>query len=222
MRGLTPAQGHSALCVPALAPEHADGGTTIEDARGLLVIAHVASALFMAAPLYMLIIVNERGRLGAPLGLPHDAYMENIVRTQPIRCYAYIAVLAATGVWLAVSPAGPGGLLVPSVLVKLAVTAVLFGILTYVHFGLQPRIDAQLGTLAPGAPPSDEVKRVVPALRLRRKRLSATCLFLVLIAAIFGVRLLVALSPLATAVVLAAALALAWRAYRTGVRFGYV
>lgn len=194
----------------------------MEDARGLLVLIHVASALFMAAPLYMLIIVNERARLGAPLGLPHDAYLENIIRQQPIRCYAYLAVLAATGVALAVSPAGVDGLLVPSVLVKLAVTAVIFGILSYVHFGLQPRIDAQLATLVPGAPPSDEAKRVLPALRARRKRLAATCFFLVLVAAVFGVRLLVALSPLATAVVLVVALALAWRAYRTGVRFGYV
>lgn len=176
----------------------------------------------MAAPLYMLIVVNERARLGVSLGLPHDAYLENIVRRQPIRCYAYLAVLAATGTWLAVSSAGGDGLVVPSVLVKLAATGLLFGILTYVHFSLQPRIDAQLAMLSPGAPPPEEAKRVLPALRLRRKRLAATCLFLVLVAATFGVRLLVALSPLATAVVLAAALALAWRAYRTGVRFGYV
>lgn len=192
------------------------------DARGLLALAHVASALFMAAPLYMLIVVNERARLGAPLGLPHDAYLENIVRRQPIRCYAYLAVLATSGVALAVSPAGVAGLLVPSVLVKLAVTVVLFGILSYVHFSLQPLIDAQLATLAPGAPAPEEAKRVLPALRARRKRLAATCLFLVLVAAVFGVRLVVALSPFATAVVLAIALALAWRAYRTGVRFGYV
>ena len=194
----------------------------MEDARGLLVLVHVASALFMAAPLYMLIIVNERARLGAPLGLPHDAYLENIIRRQPVRCYAYLAGLGLSGIALAVWPAGVEGLLVPSVLVKLVATATLFAILTYVHLGLQPKIDAQLATLAPGAPPSEEAKRIVPVLRLRRKRLAATCLFLVLVAATFGVRLLAGLSPLATAVVLVAALALAWRAYRTGVRYGYV
>ncbi len=175
----------------------------------------------MAAPLYMLIIVNERARLGAPLGLPHDAYLENIIRSQPVRCYAYLAVLATSGVTLAVWTAGAEGLLVPSVLVKIAATLTLFAILSYVHLGLQPRIDAQLATLAAG-PASDDVKRIVPALRLRRKRLAASCLFLVLVAATFGVRLSMSISPLATAVVLVAALALAWRAYRTGVRFGYV
>lgn len=194
----------------------------MDDARGLLVLLHVASALFMAAPLYMLIIVNERARLGAPLGLPHDAYLENIVRRQPTRCYAYLAVLAITGVVLALQSGGTEALLVPTILVKIASTIVLFAILSYVHFSLQPRIDGLVGRLAPGAPPPDDVKLELPALRTRRKRLAATCLFFVLVAAAFGVRLLVSLSPLATAVVIVAALALAWRAYRTGVRYGYV
>lgn len=193
----------------------------MDDLRGLLVVLHVASALFMAAPLYMLIIVNERARLGAALGAPHDTYLENIVRRQPIRCYAYLAVLSLTGFWLAIW-SGTEGLAVPSVLVKIAATVVLFVILSYVHFSLQPRIDAQIATLAPGAAVSDEAKRILPALRARRKRLAATCLFFVLVAAIFGVRLSAALSPLATAVVLVFALALAWRAHQTGVRFGYL
>ena len=64
--------------------------------------------------------------------------------------------------------------------------------------------------------------QTLPALRLRRKRLAATCLFLVLVAAIFGVRLLVEFSPLVTIVVVLAAAALSWRAFRTGVRYGYV
>lgn len=194
----------------------------MDDARGLVVLLHVASALFMAAPLYMLVIVNERARLGAPLGLPHDAYLENIVRRQPIRCYAYLAVLAVTGVALVLQSGSAETFLAPTILVKLVSTVALFAILSYVHFGLQPRIDALVGRLSPGAPPPDDVKQELPALRTRRKRLAATCLFLVLVAAAFGVRLLVSLSPLATAVVVVAALALAWRAYRTGVRYGYV
>lgn len=194
----------------------------MDDARGLVVLLHVASALFMAAPLYMLVIVNERARLGAPLGLPHDAYLENIVRRQPIRCYAYLTVLAVTGVALVLQGGSAEAFLAPTILVKIVATVALFVILSYVHFGLQPRIDALIGRLAPGAPPPDDVKQGLPALRTRRKRLAATCLFLVLVAAAFGVRLLVSLSPLATAAVVVAALALAWRAYRTGVRYGYV
>lgn len=194
----------------------------MDDARGLVVLLHVASALFMAAPLYMLVIVNERARLGVPLGLPHDAYLENIVRRQPIRCYAYLTVLAATGVALVLQSGNAEAFLAPTILVKIVATVALFAILSYVHFGLQPRIDALVGRLAPGAPAPDDVTQALPALRMRRKRLAATCLFLVLVAAAFGVRLLVSLSPLATAVVVVAALALAWRAYRTGVRYGYV
>lgn len=90
------------------------------------------------------------------------------------------------------------------------------------HFGLQPRIDALLATLAPGAPAPADTARVLPALRLARKRLAATCLFLVLVAAVLGVRLLLQFSPVVAVVVIAAVAALSWRAYRTGVRYGYV
>lgn len=189
------------------------------DSIAILAVVHVASALFMAAPLYMLIIVNERARLGAPLGLPHDAYLENIIRQQPIRCFAYLTILTLSGVGL-ISARGDG----PSVTLatKIAAAAILFAILGYVHFGLQPRIDALLATLAPGAPAPADTARVLPALRLARKRLAATCLFLVLVAAVLGVRLLLQFSPVVAVVVIAAVAALSWRAYRTGVRYGYV
>lgn len=189
------------------------------DSIAILAVVHVASALFMAAPLYMLIIVNERARLGAPLGLPHDAYLENIIRQQPIRCFAYLTILTLSGVGL-IAARGDG----PSVTLatKIAAAAILFAILGYVHFGLQPQIDALLATLAPGAPAPADTARVLPALRLRRKRLAATCLFLVLVAAVLGVRLLLQFSPVVAVVVIAAVAALSWRAYRTGVRYGYV
>jgi hypothetical protein len=119
------------------------------DGIALLAVAHVASAMFMAAPLYMLVIVNERARLGAPLGLPHDAYLENIIRRQPIRCYAYLGVLILTGVAIVV--ARGESFTSPMLLVKIAATAALLAILSYVHFSLQPRVDRELATLAPGA-----------------------------------------------------------------------
>jgi hypothetical protein len=190
------------------------------DGIALLAVAHVASALFMVAPLYMLVVVNERARLGAPLGLPHDAYLENIIRGQPIRCYAYLGVLILTGVALVVLRGE--SFTSPTLLVKIAATVAILGILSYVHFSLQPRVDRELATLAPGAPAPESAARTVPKLRLQRKRLSATCLFLVLTAAIFGVRLLVGFSFVAAAVVVLASAALSWRAYRSGVRYGYV
>lgn len=189
------------------------------DSIAILAVVHVASALFMAAPLYMLIIVNERARLGAPLGLPHDAYLENIIRQQPIRCFAYLTILTLSGVGLIVAR---GDAPSATLATKIAAAAILFAILGYVHFGLQPQIDALLATLAPGAPAPADTARVLPALRLRRKRLAATCLFLVLVAAVLGVRLLLQFSPVVAVVVIAAVAALSWRAYRTGVRYGYV
>ncbi len=84
----------------------------------------------------------------------------------------------------------------------------------------RPEVDT--GSLTPGAPPPEGAARAIPALRLQRKRLAATCLFLVLVAAILGVRLLVQFGPLVAAIVVLAAAALSWRAFRTGVRYGYV
>jgi len=61
---------------------------------------HLIAALFMAAPLYMLIMVNERARFAVPPGYNTDRYMENIIKGQPIRCYTYLAVVLITGLLL--------------------------------------------------------------------------------------------------------------------------
>jgi len=63
-------------------------------------ILHVIAAVFMAAPLYMLIVVGERGAFGRRIDAAMDGYMERIVSGQPRRCYAYVAVLFFTGLAL--------------------------------------------------------------------------------------------------------------------------
>ncbi len=68
--------------------------------RAVLLLLHLVAMLFMAAPLYMLIIVNERARFNIPPGYNTDRYMENIIKKQPMRCYAYMAVILITGILL--------------------------------------------------------------------------------------------------------------------------
>ena len=47
--------------------------------------AHILTVVFMAAPLYNLIVVNERLRFGkAPY--PVDRYFENLIKTNAVRC----------------------------------------------------------------------------------------------------------------------------------------
>src|SRR4030043_1475220 len=134
--------------------------TKMEEWRSIVLVIHLISTLFMAAPLYMLIIVNERARFGLPPGYNTDRYMENIIKRQPIRCYAYLAVILITGlllVWLT-------GLRWTSLFTDwtLAIKAVAFillvSFLSYIHFGLQPKIETILSTIKPDGLLSEEMR----------------------------------------------------------------
>jgi len=60
---------------------------------------HVLTVVFMAAPLYNLIVVNERARFGkAPAAV--DRYFENLIRGNAIRCYVFQLTALATGILL--------------------------------------------------------------------------------------------------------------------------
>jgi len=61
---------------------------------------HLAGVVAMAWPLYALVTVNERGRLGPPLGDRADVYMENIIRGMAVRCYAFQITVLGSGLLL--------------------------------------------------------------------------------------------------------------------------
>ena len=69
-------------------------------AYDLLKFAHVIAVVFMAAPLYNLIVVNERVRFGKA-HLQVDQYFENIIRGNSTRCYIFQVTALVTGVLLA-------------------------------------------------------------------------------------------------------------------------
>ena len=66
----------------------------------VVLLLHLIAMLFMAAPLYALLAVGERGRFTVPPNYNTDRYLENILKNQPIRCYAYLAVILVTGILL--------------------------------------------------------------------------------------------------------------------------
>src|SRR3989304_1933840 len=118
------------------------------EARVVVLLFHLLAMLFMAAPLYMLIIVNERARFTVPPGYNTDRYMENIIKHQPVRCYAYMAVILITGILLTWAK---GWIWTDwALIVKLVVFAILVGLLSYVHFGIQPRVERILAGVKPG------------------------------------------------------------------------
>ena len=190
---------------------------------GVVRFVHILGAVFMAWPLYALITVNERGRLGPPLGDRADRYMESIIRGMTVRCFVFQVTMFVTGLLL-VGMRGLGwGTLVTNgvLLAKVVLLVVLIGLLSYVHFSLQPRLDA-LFESAPAAPITGELAGRIGALRLRRKRIAATCLFLVITLVLLGLQVYARFPLALTALLLVAVAAFVRNAFRRSAPYGWV
>ncbi|HLE77619.1 MAG TPA: hypothetical protein VJA65_04315 [bacterium] len=181
-------------------------------------IVHIVAAVFMAAPLYLLIVVNERVRFGKAIEARMDGYMERIVSGQPVRCHVFLGTLILTGVAFLLLTGQGWGPLVRNWMVttKVVLTFVVLAILTYVHTTIQPQIMALVARSG-----QEDVTARVWALRRHRKRFTATCLFLVIIIVLLGVRLVVPYSPTLLIVFIALAALFAWRAFNVPVPYGF-
>jgi hypothetical protein len=189
------------------------------EARIVILLFHCLAMLFMAAPLYALLAVNERGRFTVPPNYNTDRYLENILKNQPIRCYAYLAVILVTGILLTWSR---GWIWTDwALIIKLVAFAALASLLSYVHFTIQPHIESILTGWKPGEEIPADKKTTFLSWRGRRKRLAGICLFLVLTSLIMGLRVTWGYAPWLVAVFTVAAAFFAWRVYRTPVRFGW-
>jgi len=187
--------------------------------RVVMLLLHLMAMLFMAAPLYALIAVNERARFTVPPNYNTDRFLENLIKHQPIRCYTYLAVIAVTGILLIWAR---GWIWTDwALIVKLvAATAIAF-LLGYVHTRIQPHVESILDKIKPGEEVSTEDRAILMVWRTRRKRLAGICLFLVLTALIMGVKVTWGYAPWLAVVFLVAAALFAWRVYRTPVRLGW-
>ncbi len=185
----------------------------------VVLLLHLVAMLFMAAPLYALLAVGERGRFTVPPNYNTDRYLENILKSQPIRCYAYLAVILVTGILLTWYK---GWIWTDWALIaKLVAFAALVSLLSYVHFIIQPHIESILAGWKPGEEVPAEKKPAFLAWRGRRKRLAGICLFLVLTSLVMGLRVTFGYAPWLAIVFTVAAALFAWRVYRTPVRFGW-
>ena len=191
----------------------------IPEVQIVVLLLHLVATLFMAAPLYALLAVNERGRFPIPPNYNTDRYLENILKNQPVRCYGYLAVILVTGIlltwykgWIWTDWA---------LIIKLVAFAALASLLSYVHFTIQPHIESILTGWKPGEEVPPEKKSIFLAWRGRRKRLAGICLFLVLTALIMGVRVTWGYAPWLAAVFMVLAALFSWRVYRNPVRFGW-
>jgi hypothetical protein len=195
----------------------------MEEWRSIILAIHLIATLFMAAPLYMLIIVNERARFGIPPGYNTDRYMENIIKRQPIRCYAYLVVILITGLLLIwITGFRWSSLILDWTLaIKGGSFILLVSFLSYIHFGVQPKIETILSTLKPDSLLSEEMRPKLINLRMRRKRFSGICLFLVLTSLLAGARLTLGLSPLTLFIFICLSALFAWRTYKVPIPRGW-
>ncbi len=191
--------------------------------RAFLLIVHLLSTLLMAAPFYMLIIVNERARFGAPLGYYTDRYMENIVRNNSVRCFVFQGTMLASGLGLVYVTGRSWFALFtdPTLIIKWVALAILASLLAYIHFSLQPRIEVLMEKVKPDAPVPQGLAPQITALRSRRKKFAGICLFLVLTALIMGLQATFFYNfYLALGFIVLAAL-YAWRVYKKPVPVGW-
>src|SRR4030067_1249677 len=107
---------------------------------------HILTVVFMAAPLYNLMVVHERRRIGkAPFVV--DRYFENIIKGAAIRCYVYQFTALFTGILLIPLGGFHWRDLIenPILLAKRLLLLLLTALLSVVHFRIQPTIEAILG-----------------------------------------------------------------------------
>ena len=183
---------------------------------------HILTVVFMAAPLYNLIVVNERLRFGrAPFAV--DRYFENLIKTNAIRCFVFQATAFVTGLLLIPLGGLPFSALVTNeiLLAKFLLLLVLSVLLSYVHLGVQPRIEALLSQVQGNDIPPEILQKIVPW-RVRRKKLAGFCLFFVITLVLLGLQVFVRFDPLTTTLLLALAALFSWRVYKSPVSYGWI
>ena len=184
---------------------------------------HFISFIFMSVPLFNLIVVNERVLLGTSFIYQVDRYLENIIRRGAIRCFVFQSTVLITGVLLLIL--GPLG--IKSIwqnwvlLVKTLLLFTLMGLLSYVHFSLQPKIEALLANLNPDSPVPEGLLKQLKPYRIRRKKLATFCLFIVITIIILGLQVDRTFNPILNIGLIVLTGLFALRANKTLVRFGW-
>lgn len=192
------------------------------DLIAFLRVLHIITAILMAWPFYALVAVNQRVQLGPPLGDRTDTYMENIIKNRTIPCFVFQATALVTGLALVLLRGLGLGALVTNPLLglKFLLLLLIAGLLSYVHFSLQPQIDA-LFAQANSPVPADVAPRL-GALRLHRKRMASICMFVVLTVSMLGVQVWAPFALWLTVLLVIAIAVFTWWAYKSVTPYGWV
>lgn len=192
------------------------------DLISFLRVLHIISAILMAWPFYALVAVNQRVKLGPPLGDRTDTYIENLVKNRTIPCYVFQATVGLSGLALIYLRGQTLEFLIRNFALglKFVLLILMAALLTYVKTSIQPRIDI---LFAEGGPPipSDRASQI-GGLRTRRKQLASICMFLAFTSAMLGMQVWMTF-PFWLTVVLTLAIGLfTWRAYQSEIPYGWI
>ncbi|MFQ5943669.1 MAG: hypothetical protein ACE5JF_08965 [Anaerolineales bacterium] len=184
-------------------------------------VVHIITAILMAWPFYALVVVNQRVRLGPPLGDRADTYMENIIKNRTIPCFVFQATALVSGLILIYLRGQGLGTLVdnPALGTKFVLLLVIGGLLSYVHLSLQPRID-DLFSQAGDTVQADTAAQI-GVLRTRRKRVASICMFVVLVCAMLGLQVWAPFPAWLTTLAIVAIALFTWRAYTSQTKYGW-
>jgi len=108
------------------------------------------------------------------------------------------------------------------VLAKTLILFTMMGLLSYVHFSLQPKIESLMSKIGPEDAVPDDFSAQLKPYRVRRKRLATFCLFLVVTAIILGLQVYGTFSSILNIVLIGIGALFAWKANKTLIRFGWI
>ena len=179
---------------------------------------HILTVIFMAAPLYSLIIVNERILFSKEMVYSVDRYMETIIGKNAIRCFIFQITALVTGLLLLWHLGWPWNTVLVMKLVGLFLLMILLSI---VHFGIQSKIERHFGRLH-GDPIPVEAAQDIKRLRGHRKRLAALCLFILIVIVLISLQIFNRFPLPANLIILALAALFSRRAFSKPLRAGWL
>jgi len=196
----------------------------MDNIYNLLIFLHVMGFVFMSIPLFNLIVVNERALLGVPFNYYADRYMENIIKHGAYRCYIFQSTVLITGILLLVfGPLEFEALWTNwRILIKTILLFILMGMLSYVHFKLQPKIESYLSDLSADSKIPENLVSQLKPYRVRRKQMATFCLFLVITSIILGLQVYGSFSLLLNVVLIGLAGFFTLKVNKTLIRFGWI
>jgi len=149
-------------------------------------------------------------------------FLENVVKSRVIPCYVFQLTALVSGVGLMLATGlGLDALVTNWVLgAKFVLLFVIAGLLSIVNFQIQPRIDA-LFAKAQDAKIAEADAAQIRGLRVRRKKLSSVCMFVVFTEAMLGAQAFAAFPLWLTAAFGLLIAAFTWRAYSSVTPYGW-